>query len=549
MKNVKFLFVLSLLSVSSHVFAQQTIGLFLNTEESYNGYTLFAPMRNTSTFLIDNCGELVHSWASTRRPTFTAYLREDGTLIRAGRTINLNFSEAGGAGGMVEMIDWNGALIWNYTISTPTECQHHDIEYLPNGNVLILSWDSKTAAQAAQAGRAVSDSVLWSEKIIEVEPDFVNGGGTIVWEWKAWDHLVQDFDSLRSNYGNVAASPQLININFYNNDPLNIDWLHINSVEYNEKFDQIMLCVHAFSEIWIIDHSTTYEESATHSGGNYNKGGDLLYRWGNPQAYDQGSASDQLLFLPHNSYWIEDSLTDGGMIMVFNNKASDPIEASAVNIIDPPVDINGNYSYSGTAYAPSTFHWTYQAPVPTDFYSANLSSAQRLANGNTLICEGRIGHFFEIDPNGDMVWEYVNPVNGQGPMTQGDSVAQTQTYKCHRYSPDYPALSGQTLTPQGYIETGSTFPCIIYTGINEEGSDMDITLYPNPASEVLTIRFDGLYENIPIEIYSITGQLVYTEQMDTYKNIELDISTLNEGIYIIYFRTENRVYVRKLVIQ
>ena len=59
--------------------------------------------------------------------------------------------------------------------------------------------------------------------------------------------------------------------------------------------DQIVLSNHNLSEIWIIDHSTTTLEAASHSGGNSGKGGDLLYRWGNPQAYDQGTGADQLL--------------------------------------------------------------------------------------------------------------------------------------------------------------------------------------------------------------------------------------------------------------
>ncbi|MGC8644373.1 MAG: hypothetical protein ACP5XB_31305, partial [Isosphaeraceae bacterium] len=59
------------------------------------------------------------------------------------------------------------------------------------------------------------------------------------------------------------------------------------------ELDQILLSVHSFSEIWIIDHGTTTAEAATHKGGRSGKGGDLLYRWGNPQAYRAGTAADQ----------------------------------------------------------------------------------------------------------------------------------------------------------------------------------------------------------------------------------------------------------------
>ena len=82
------------------------------------------------------------------------------------------------------------------------------------------------------------------------------------------------------------------------------DWLHINSVAYNPDLDQIMLSVFEFSEIWIIDHGTTTAEAAGHEGGKYGKGGDLLYRWGNPRAYRAGTVKDQKLFGQHNAHWI-----------------------------------------------------------------------------------------------------------------------------------------------------------------------------------------------------------------------------------------------------
>jgi hypothetical protein len=95
-------------------------------------------------------------------------------------------------------------------------------------------------------------------------------------------------------YGVVTDHPELVDINF---GDTKTDWMHTNSIDYNEKFDQILISVHNFNEIWVIDHSTTTEEAAGHTGGNSGKGGDLLYRWGNPQAYERGTASDQQLFL------------------------------------------------------------------------------------------------------------------------------------------------------------------------------------------------------------------------------------------------------------
>ena len=252
-----------------------------------------------------------------------------------------------------------------------------------------------TLAEATQAGRDIVNIVLWSEKIIEIQPDLVNGGGTIVWEWNVWDHLIQDHDSSKNNFGVVANNPQLIDIN-YTTNPNDRDWLHFNSIDYNPTLDQIILSVQRWSEIWIIDHSTTTLEASGATGGNSGKGGDLLYRWGNPQTYDQGTANDQKLFKQHDANWIDPNYPDGDKIMIFNNLGGNlgGTNYSTVNIINPPVDGNGHYLYLGGAFVPINFDWTYQAPVPTDFFSSILSGARRLPNGNTLICEGQKGRFF-----------------------------------------------------------------------------------------------------------------------------------------------------------
>jgi hypothetical protein len=539
MKKLKSLLIIAVLFGSNLLNAQQTVGLFFNTFESYNGYTLFAPLTSTTTYLIDNCGEKVHDWVSAYKPGLSVYVLENGTLLRTRNTTNSTFT-VGGSGGGIEMLDWSGNVIWEYTISSTSECQHHDIEYLPNGNILVIVWDSKTKAEATQAGRNVSGNTLWSEKIIEIQPDFVNGGGTIVWEWKAWDHLVQDHDNTKNNFGIISSSPELLNINFTSGNPNNEDWLHINSVDYNAEFDQLILSSHSFSEVWIIDHSTTTAEAASHSGGASNKGGDILYRWGNPQTYDQGTNNDQLLFKQHDAQWIDKSLIDDGKIMIFNNQAGSPSNYSEVNVIDPPVDLNGNYSYSGTTYLPVNFHWSYKSQIPTDFYASNISGAQRLPNGNTLICDGPVGQFFEVDYSGNIVWKYINPVSQTGIATQGNPVTKNSVFRSYRYPIDYQGFNGQTLTPQGYIESGSTFTCALFTtGINENSIKVTASVYPNPFYDQITL--EGMETELKeINIYTILGQNVTAQTKLITKNenkLVMDLSELKLGIYVIKTKT------------
>ena len=435
--------------------AQQTVGLFENLEGSYDGYTLFSTQYSETTFLINNCGEKVHSWTSNYLPGLSSYLLENGILMRTGRA----FSPGGGIG-IVEMLDWNSNVVWSHSVSDTHGRQHHDIELLPNGNILLIVWDERTQDEVSLMGSLTANTSINSEQIIEIQPDLVNGGASVVWEWKAWDHLIQDSDSQIDNFGVIENSPERIDINFLNLN--STDWLHFNGVDYNEEFDQIIISVRNFNEFWIIDHSTTTSAASGSTGGTYGKGGDLLYRWGNPQAYNQGTTADQKLFLQHHTHWIPEGLIDEGKILLFNNQVGSAPNYSTVNIVDLPVDSEGNYTYTGGSYGPVDFDWTYQAPNPSDFYSNIQSGAERLGNGNTLICEGVEGRFFEIDTDGNKVWEYVNPVDDQGSMEQFTETTMNTVFRCTRYAPDYPGLNGQALSPQGYIETGSTHTCELF---------------------------------------------------------------------------------------
>ena len=115
-----------------------TVGVLLQTSSSFDGYTLMPVTSSGNTYLIDNCGQVVHSWTSNYNAGMMAYLRDDGCLVRAGRTGNPNFG-AGGSGGIIEMFNWDGDLKWSYLMSNDSVCQHHDLALLPNGHILALA--------------------------------------------------------------------------------------------------------------------------------------------------------------------------------------------------------------------------------------------------------------------------------------------------------------------------------------------------------------------------------------------------------------------------
>ena len=468
----------------------QTVGLFHYDESAFEGYTLFAPKHYNTTYLIDNRGYLLHSWESDYEPGQSVYLLENGDLLHTcflGPGANPVF-DVGGEGGRIEKFEWDGTLAWEFEYSSDLYFGHHDIEPLPSGNLLAIAWEYKTYEEALEAGRSpamLPDGELWPEHIIEVEPT-PPAGGTIVWEWHVWDHLIQDEDPTKDNYGVVGDHPEQIDLNYYaEQGPAHANWNHMNSIDYNAELDHILLSVRGFSEIWVIDHSTTTEEAAGHTGGTSGRGGDILYRWGNPQAYRAGDGSAQKLFEQHDAQWIEEGLPGEGNILIFNNGNNRPGGSySSVDEIVPPVDESGTYSLTtGSAYGPQEQTWIYAAEDPQDFFSEAISGAHRLPNGNTLIDDGIHGTFFEVTQSGEVVWRYVDPVINTGPLYQGDEIPldvrghnMNAVFKIHRYGPDYPGFAGHDLTPGEPIELYSEDYCL----------DLDEDGYGNPASLACT---------------------------------------------------------------
>jgi hypothetical protein len=411
------------------------ISRYFTDDENVEGYILYCPMWSTTTYIINREGEVVHTWKnSIYQDSQSTYLLENGNLVRASLVATSSFT-AGGYQGRVEIFDWNDTRIWNYEYSTYAYCSHHDVQPLPNGNILMIAWERLTRDDVIDAGRNpnyVPGEYFWSDYIVEVQP-VGDSDGIIVWEWHAWDHLIQDYDETKENYGIVGNHPELIDVNFGGLDAGRIDWLHTNSIDYNPELDQILLSIHNLNEIWIIDHSTTTEEAANHTGGIYNKGGDILYRWGNPISYKTGTKNDQKYFGQHGATWVKPNYPGEGNILVFNNDVGGSEKYSTVDEIIPPIDENGNYEYiENQAYQPEEQNWIFSTENPQDMYSRTTSNVQKLPNGNILICSSNSGYFLEVNNEKEIVWEYTNPYP---PGFINKAVARIQWY-----SEDYPGL-------------------------------------------------------------------------------------------------------------
>jgi len=201
--------------------------------------------------------------------------------------------------------------------------------------------------------------------------------------------------------------PQLIDPN-YPATRRKADWLHFNAIDYNEALDQIMVSSRSLSEILVIDHDTTTAEAVGSAG-------DLLYRWGNPASY--GESGNRYLYGQHDAEWINPDSASSN-ILLFNNGNKKQRDYSTVLEIDPKSYSHGNASIV----------WEYGDDGDEEsFFSDKLSGSQRLDNGNTLICSGVKGRVFEINPAGEIVWEYTD--------------SQGAVFRADRYTFDYPGLN------------------------------------------------------------------------------------------------------------
>ncbi len=397
-----------------------------------DGYVLCGAYSGSSTVLIDKNGTIVKTWDHNTLPDslngYSVYLLENGNLLR---TSQVNPDEtpippgAGPIQGIVAEIDPSGSVVWSYQLANDTFLLHHDIKPMPNGNFLAVAFETRTIAEAKQVGVDTAlfpkrnPKVLLSERIIEVNPRAAKGK-EIVWQWLLWDHVTPK--------SQAAEHWELFNGSA--GTPASTQWVHLNGLAYCPRRNLIVFTSRLLSELFVIDHGTTTQEAAAHTGGSRGKGGDFLYRWGNPANYD--STASAFVHVLHCPTWIPDNYPGGGNILFFhNNMTGGFISTGSSQVIEikPPVDATGAFIKTpGVPFGPEAPTWMYNPGE--DFSSMAMSSAFRLANGNTLIheafppsppdtSEGRGGGFSfssnsrlrEVTPDQKILWEYLIQLN------------------------------------------------------------------------------------------------------------------------------------------
>ncbi|MCY2961284.1 MAG: aryl-sulfate sulfotransferase [Planctomycetota bacterium] len=462
-------------------------GLIVNAPGATPGYTVVMPLNSTKVHLVDLAGKVVHTWETGLAPGGWCYLLDDGTLLHAGRQDNDPKFRGGGIGGVIRRLAPDGTVLWRYDFANESHCQHHDLEPLPNGNVLFIAWERKSREDAIARGRnpeGVGAAGLWPDAVFEVKPKLPEGGD-IVWEWHAWDHLVQDVDTAKPDYAKLADRPGRIDVNAAfepetkqtdeerqkkedrakqmaalgyggggdappahdaqakpppkpKDRDKSGDWMHTNAVDHHVGLDLLVLSSPELCEIFVIDHSTTTAEAASSRGGRYGKGGDLLWRWGNPKNHGAGTEADRKLFYQHDPNWI---VGPDLRLLVFNNGGDRPGgDHSSVDELVLPFDRErGFLGEAGKPCGPAAPAWTFAAPG--EFYSAFISGARRLASGNTIVASGAPGRIFEVTPAGQVVWNYLNPHGGDiQPAEHAGKAPPLALYRADRYAPDHPGI-------------------------------------------------------------------------------------------------------------
>lgn len=407
--------------------------------------------KSNRTILMDEFGKVAQTWSSKNRlsEATVSYLLPDGNLLRTSSKrswVVMDGKFPIGANGTITKINKDGDVLWEWDhFEIGAEALHHDIELMPNGNILAISWSMIFVDKAKEMGwiQQGSNPRIILDKVYEIKPNYDDGrGAKVVWVWDAADHMIQNHDPKLNNFGDPADHPGRLDINYTQLDTTQFNagqLFHTNSVSYKADEGIIMLSSAIFGEIWAIDHSTTTQEAATSKGGRYDKGGDLIWRFGNPQSHNCGSPEDQVLFWQHDAHFIPNSLPHQGDILVYNNGMRrtkegtyDPQQIcmglitgafSEVLELTLPRDENGLLLMGELP----TVEWDFNKDARFDLYSPFMSNAQRLPNGNTITMQAYDKRIVEVTADGEVVLDFY--VDGPGRM-----------YRVYKYAPDYKGI-------------------------------------------------------------------------------------------------------------
>jgi hypothetical protein len=369
-------------------------------ERAFNGYTLIhgpgpkgkpgiEPFENPGKYyLIDMNGNVVHEWKIPYRAQHAVLLPNGNILMNCqdgkampGRPGFPPF-HLGAALGWLYELDWDGNVVFKYFVPA----MHHDFDKLENGNYIYLGFeqvpkDLRKKVRGGIKGSEHPGGVIWNDYIAEVTPQ-----GKEVWRWSANDHFDTDIDIIGPVYGRM-------------------EWGHSNDVDGMENGNILFDAKHT-DTVYIIDKKTKK----------------IIWRWGATAYLDKetgkleyrgGKGSNDTLGGMHAAYEIQSGLPGAGNVLIYDNGTYKGTSRAVE--VDPK---------TSKVVWDSTPPKTEPGPGNRRHYSHYISNAERLPNGNTIICSGANARYFEVTPQKQVVWEYVSPY-------------ATGAFRAHRYGPDY----------------------------------------------------------------------------------------------------------------
>ena len=430
--------------------------------KSYGGYVLLSPQDASATYLIDMEGQVVHSWPLPQdmSVSMVARLLDNGHLLRGIKRTDKGRDKSG-PGTIIQELDWQGKLVWEYKSPGQQTRLRDDYYRLGNGNTLFMAFEEITRAEAIALGATqerIGNGVetLWPNKLVEVNP-----AGDIVWEWRFQDHFSSAMHGNQNDPGRVD-----INITELNLTEVNRDMAHSGVIDYHAGNDQIMVTARIASEVYIIDHSTAnYDNPQAGIEAARGPAGAIARRYGNPGNYGAGKPhvgkdpGDRLFFAAHGPNWVAPGLPGAGNLLVHNNgvgrsgaKPENQLESMLWSLRRLVLGNTGDYTTIDEIDADTgRIVWRFRAADPQAISSFKMGSAYRLPNGNTHVTSGQYGHLFEVTPQGEVVWEYVSPVSALGALKRPLAYPFHPMQTSYRFSEDHPGLRGKELTPQGTI--------------------------------------------------------------------------------------------------
>jgi len=374
---------------------------------AWNGYTVLSPLQTQAVLVIDMNGNVVKRWEGLNNSAGgPARVLPGGILISASGARPPNQES-------LELVqqDFDGKVIWQFSHNEQIKTgegstiwsarQHHDWQreslpagyYSPESAPVVEGTSTLILTHTNRMQPKVADVMLEDDRLVEV-----SWKGELLWEWVASDHIDELGFAPDARKAIKAAQS-------FNKARGSFDWLHINSAHYvgpNRWFDQ--------GDMRFAPNNVIISSREASLLAIVGRDGKIVWRLGPDFSESKELRSIRQIIGQHHAHIIPKGLPGAGNLLVFDNGGS-----SGYGFASPIApDGVGAFARSTSRVVeinPVTLElvWSYTNPR---FFSTNISSAQRLPNGNTLITAGAGGRMFEVTTQGAIVWEYMYPLFG-----------------------------------------------------------------------------------------------------------------------------------------